>query len=82
MKRLYLASDNYTNYLIIRDFLRDDDDSAIVNWDLTNAEIDEAIFKFGENPDDTSYFARNPDELEFKPFYDLMSNMNEYETFF
>ena len=39
MKHLYLASDNAMNYLIVRDMDRDENDTAVVNWDLSDDEI-------------------------------------------
>lgn len=39
MLDLYIAQDNALNYVIVRDFDRDDNDAAIINWDLSDEEI-------------------------------------------
>lgn len=39
MKHLYKAYDNYQNYILIRDFDRDEDDTIICDWDLSEDEV-------------------------------------------
>lgn len=39
MLHIYIALDNALNYVIVRDFDRDDNDAAIVDWDLSDDEI-------------------------------------------
>ena len=37
--RVYEGYDNYQNYVIVRDFNRGDDDTMIVDWDLSDDEV-------------------------------------------
>lgn len=39
MKHLYEANDNYQNYILIRDFDRDEDDTIICDLDLSEDEV-------------------------------------------
>ena len=77
MKHLYLASDNAMNYLIIRDMERDENDTAVVNWDLSDDEIKSAVAAFEANQDDDSFYAG--EELEYEPFETVMNRMNQFE---
>ena len=39
VKELYEANDNYQNYILIRDFSRDEYDTIICDWDLSEDEV-------------------------------------------
>ena len=55
MKHLYIAQDNAMNYILIRDFSREEDDTIVCDWDLSEDEIEDikARFERGEY-DETS----------------------------
>lgn len=67
MKHLYIAQTNAMNYIVLRDMSRDENDTAIVDWDVSDDEIKSAT------PD-----AYEPDE--WKPFDDVMGDMNAFQT--
>ena len=77
MKHMFYAEDNASNYIVIRDMSADDNDTAIVNFDLSDDEIKEIAKKFGENENDTSFYA---DEPVWEPFSDIMSSMTMYKS--
>ena len=76
MKHLYKGNDNAMNYIFIRDMERGDDDTAIVNWDLSDEEIDEIIKAFGADENDESWYACEP---EFDTFENVTASMNSFE---
>jgi hypothetical protein len=55
----------------------DDNDTAIVNFDLSDDEIMEIARKFAENEEDTSFYSCEPD---WQPFSDIMSSMTMYKS--
>lgn len=67
MKHLYIAQTNAMNYIALRDMSRDGNDTAIVDWDVSDDEIKSAT------PD--SY---EPDE--WKSFAEVMDDMNTFQT--
>lgn len=67
MKHLYIAQTNAMNYIVLRDMSRDENDAAIVDWDVSDDEIKSAT------PD-----AYEPDE--WKPFDEVMDEMNTFQT--
>lgn len=77
MKHLYLALDNAMNYLVIRDMDRGENDTAVVNWDLSKDEIADAVSAFEKNENDTSFYAYEP---EFEPFANVMGRMTDWAT--
>jgi hypothetical protein len=77
MKHMFYAEDNASNYIVIRDMSADDNDTAIVNFDLSDDEIREIARKFAENENDTSFYA---DEPVWEPFGDIMSSMTMYKS--
>lgn len=40
MKKIYIAYDNVMNYLVIRDMERGEDDTAVINWDFDDDEME------------------------------------------
>ena len=77
MKHMFYAEDNASNYIIIRDMSADDNDTAVVNFDLSDDEIREVARKFAENEEDTSFYSCEPD---WHPFSDIMSSMTMYKS--
>ena len=77
MKNMFYAEDNASNYIIIRDMNADDNDTAIINFDLSNDEIKEIAEKFNENENDTSFYANEP---IWEPFSNIMSSMTMYKS--
>lgn len=77
MKALYRAEDNAMNYLIIRDFDKLDEDTAVVNRDLSEEEIQEAVKAFTVDENDESFFA--DDAPEWKEFAEIIAFMNRFE---
>lgn len=67
MKHLYIAQTNAMNYIVLRDMNRDENDTAIVDWDVSDDEIKDAT------PD-----AYEPDE--WKPFDETMDGMITFQT--
>lgn len=67
MKHLYIAQTNAMNYIVLRDMSRGEDDTAVVDWDVSDDEIKEAT------PD-----AYEPDE--WKSFDEVMDDMNTFQT--
>jgi len=67
MKHLYIAQTNAMNYIVLRDMSRGDDDTAVVDWDVSDDEIKAAT------PD--GYEAE-----EWKPFDEIMGTMNSFQT--
>jgi len=49
MKHLYSAADNYSTYVLMRDFEREDDDVMVVDHDVSEEEIEEYIKFFEQN---------------------------------
>ena len=76
MKHLYLATDNALNFIIIRDMSRGDDDTAIVNWDLSEEEIEDIKNAFAEDENDESFYEQEPD---WETFEEVMHMMNGFE---
>lgn len=67
MKHLYIAQTNAMNYIVLRDMSRGEDDTAVVDWDVSDDEIKLAT------PD-----AYEPEE--WKPFDEVMDEMNTFQT--
>ncbi|MBR0340762.1 MAG: hypothetical protein IJH64_00655 [Oscillospiraceae bacterium] len=67
MKHLYIAQTNAMNYIVLRDMSRGEDDTAVVDWDVSDDEIKSAV------PDDYE-----PDE--WKSFDEIMETMNSFQT--
>jgi len=67
MKHLYIAQTNAMNYIVLRDMSRGEDDTAVVDWDVSDNEIKAAT------PD-----AYEPDE--WKPFDEVMDSVNAFQT--
>lgn len=67
MKHLYIAEDNAMNYIVLRDMSRGENDTAVVDWDVSYDEIKAAT------PD-----AYAPDE--WKPFDEIIENMASFKT--
>ena len=76
MKHLILAEGNNQNYIIIRDMNRGDDDTAIVNWDLSDEEIEEIRNEFKADEDSEKFFEVTP---EWQPFEKIINLMNNFE---
>lgn len=54
---LYEAFDNAQNYILIRDFSRDEDDTMIMDWDLSDSEVQDIVDRFNHGnytEDDTN----------------------------
>lgn len=77
MLRLYLAEDNAMNYLIFRDFQKDDEDAAVINWDLTEEELKDMLLKFCDSPRIELISAVS--ELKFENFWDIRERMTRIE---
>ena len=77
MKKMFYTEDNASNYIVIRDMSADDNDTAVVNFDLSDDEIMEIARKFAENENDTSFYA---DEPVWEPFSDIMRSMTMYKS--
>ena len=75
MKHLILAHDNNLNYIIVRDMDRANEDTAIVNWDLSDDEVEEIKKKFEQNENDESFYESEPEWEEFEA---VMSRMNDF----
>lgn len=67
MKHLYIAQTAAMNCIVLRDMSRGEDDTAVVDWDVSDDEIKEAT------PD-----AYEPDE--WKPFDEIMDGMITFQT--
>lgn len=80
MKHLYEAWDNAANYLVVRDMDRDENDTAVVNWDLSEKEIEDAVKAFEEDEDDDSFYANPGEDLNFRPFEEIMDSMNGFKA--
>lgn len=76
MKHLILAEDNNMNYILIRDMSRMDDDTAIVNWDLSDDEIEEIRKAFKADEDTEEFFAATPEWTSFEEVTDKMNNFH------
>lgn len=76
MKHLYYAEDNAYNYIFVRDMDKDENDTLIVNWDLSEDEVDEIVKAFEANEDDTSFYAI--EEENWSPFEEVVGSMNGY----
>jgi hypothetical protein len=74
---MFYAEDNASNYIVIRDMSADDNDTAVVNFDLSDDEIKEIAKKFGKNENDTSFYVCEPD---CQPFSDIMSSMTMHKS--
>lgn len=67
MKHLYIAQTAAMNYIVLRDMSRGEDDTAVVDWDVSDDEIKAAT------PDDYA-----PDE--WKSFDEIMETMSSFKT--
>lgn len=67
MKHLYIAQTAAMNCIVLRDMSSGEDDTAVVDWDVSDDEIKEAT------PD-----AYEPDE--WKPFDEIMDGMITFQT--
>ena len=76
MKHLYLAEDNYMNFMIIRDMNRGDDDTTIVTGDLSEEEIEDIKKAFAEDENDNHFYEL---ELHWDTFENVMALMNNYK---
>ena len=76
MKHLYKAQDNAMTYLIVRDMARDEDDAAVVNWDVSEDEIAEAVKAFEADENTTAFYADIP---RWQPFDEIRERMNRVE---
>lgn len=72
MKHLYRASDNALTYLIIRDMERGENDTAIADLDLSDADFEKAAADFEAGTLETI-------ELEWRPFEEVKAQMNSIE---
>ena len=82
MIRLYLAQDNATNYLIIRDFHRDDNDAAVINWDLSEDELKDLLLTFAESLKVSDIDAGIEGDYEFEPFSEIIGRCTQWEEVF
>ena len=82
MKHLYLGEDNVMNYLFIRDSSRDDLDTYVVSWDLSDDEIAAAENAFRLDRDTTEFYDISVEDMEcsdFETFLDCIGHMNSYK---
>ena len=72
MKNLYIAFANAMNYVVIRDFEREDNDAAIIDFDLSDNELREMLeaFEAGEA------VGMDP---EWMAWDEIMENMNGFQ---
>lgn len=79
MFELYLAQDNAMNYLIFRDFQREDEDAAVINWDLSEEELKDMLLKFCDSNRIELISAVSISDLEFENFSDIRDRMTFIE---
>ena len=61
---------------VIRDFDEPEEDAAVVNWDLSEDEIQEAVKAFEADETDESFFAVEP---KWQDFSEIVASMNRVE---
>lgn len=67
---LYVTEDNASNYLVIRDMSRGEDDTAVIDWDVSDDQIRAAA----ENLDSI------PEPESWQPFGEIIASMTGYQT--
>ena len=77
MLKLYLAQDNALNYLIFRDFQREEEDAAVINWDLSEEELKDMLLRFCDSPRIELISAVS--DLKFENFSDIRDRMTFIE---
>lgn len=74
---VYEGQDNYQNYVFVRDFNRGDDDTIIVDWDLSDEEVHDLARRIlsGEFNLDDSYSTDG-----WESWDSVTSGMNEFHS--
>lgn len=75
-KELYIMCDNFTNYVILREFTRGDDDAAIIDWDMSDTELRQMLNGF----DDGKNVGIPPKSRIWRPFKVIKGWMNTCQT--
>lgn len=77
MKHLYEAIDNYQNYILIRDMDREENDTCICDWNLSEDEVKTIATAFENREYDEKDYAASP---EWFPFYEVYTRFNSIRS--
>lgn len=81
MKHLYIAYDNSMNYILIRDFSREEDDTIVCDWDLNDDEIEDikARFERGEYDETNGAAADEAEWISWEEAQEQFNTINSIE---
>jgi hypothetical protein len=77
MKNLYEANDNYQNYILIRDMDRDENDTCVCDWDLSEDEVKKIAEAFERGEYDEKDAVEEP---EWFPFDEVRTKFNAFHS--
>lgn len=76
MKELYIVYDNFTNYVVLREFTRGTNDAAIIDFDMNDTELRQMLNDF----DSGKQVGIPPKSRLWMPFEAIKEWMNTCQT--